>query len=284
MTHLVKQRTPHDCAVACMAMLTGRTYDSVMAAIGDAFDPEKGMAREETALKRLGFDNSYASGEPAGNFVCLRRDWCISTKFFRRLAWARRALMSVPSLNFEGGWHMVYFDGREVYDPSNMKTYSRFEQLEPDEMVLFSEVRPKPVLPVAHAEKTREYAERLIEPLREVARVHGYALGVHGTLERDIDLIAAPWAKPLSPARVLADAIQAKAEEIIGFAYLKDAEGSANPSYHENGSPGYKPHGRLVWSFHLGGGPYIDLSILAPGYEPDIHDYVLGCNVLAYSG
>lgn len=135
-----------------------------------------------------------------------------------------------------------------------------------------------------HVEKCREYAERLIEPLREVARAHGYALGVHGSLARDIDLIAAPWAKPLSPARVLAEAIQAKAEEITGIAYFKDAEGAANPEYKWNGSPGHKPHGRLCWSFHLGGGPYIDLSVLAPGYEPDVHDYVLGWNVLARSG
>lgn len=125
-------------------------------------------------------------------------------------------------------------------------------------------------------QRCRELAARLIEPLRAVAREHGYALGVHGTIERDIDLIAAPWAKPLSPARVLADAIQAKAEEIAGLAYLKDAEGAANPHYDYSGRPGYKPHGRLVWSFHLGGGPYIDLSVLAPGHEPDTWEYVIG--------
>jgi hypothetical protein len=35
--------------------------------------------------------------------------------------------------------------------------------------------------------------ELLIEPLRAVARSLGYALTVHGSLVRDIDLVAVPW-------------------------------------------------------------------------------------------
>ena len=34
-----------------------------------------------------------------------------------------------------------------------------------------------------------------IRLIRELAREVGYAIGVHGTLERDLDLIAAPWTK-----------------------------------------------------------------------------------------
>ena len=32
-----------------------------------------------------------------------------------------------------------------------------------------------------------------IDRIRELAREVGYAIGVHGTQERDLDLIAAPW-------------------------------------------------------------------------------------------
>lgn len=39
----------------------------------------------------------------------------------------------------------------------------------------------------------RSYYLKLIPPIREVARRAGYAIGVHGSLERDLDLIAAPW-------------------------------------------------------------------------------------------
>lgn len=112
--------------------------------------------------------------------------------------------------------------------------------------------------------KTVEQYEMLIEPLREVARGHGYALAVHGTLVRDIDLIAAPWSEPLSAAKVLAEAIRAKAEQVSGAAFMAPHE---SDEYFQNGCPGLKAHGRLCWSFHLGGGPYIDLSVLAPGKE-----------------
>lgn len=43
------------------------------------------------------------------------------------------------------------------------------------------------------AEGWEEPALPDIERIRELAHQVGYALGVHGTLERDLDLIAAPW-------------------------------------------------------------------------------------------
>lgn len=35
--------------------------------------------------------------------------------------------------------------------------------------------------------------DEIICRVRELAKQVGYAIGVHGTLERDIDLIAVPW-------------------------------------------------------------------------------------------
>lgn len=35
--------------------------------------------------------------------------------------------------------------------------------------------------------------EKTIEKIRKVARRHGWAIGVHGSLKRDIDLIGTPW-------------------------------------------------------------------------------------------
>lgn len=117
----------------------------------------------------------------------------------------------------------------------------------------------------AHAARCRLLADRLIEPLREVARRYGYALGVHGSLRRDIDLIAVPWA-PIAWSTnpvTLAEAIMEKAAELNdGVAFQKPGEDSW---WFIAGCPGGKPHGRLCWTFHLGGGPYIDLSVIPPG-------------------
>lgn len=102
---------------------------------------------------------------------------------------------------------------------------------------------------------------RLIGPLRAKARELGYALAVHGTLKRDIDLVAAPWAPEAVEAVVLAEALRATAAEHNGgVAFQTPVE--ADDPWHRAGMPCHKPHGRLCWSFHLGGGPYIDLSVM----------------------
>jgi len=136
MTTLVKQRTRMDCAICCMAMLTGRDYDDVMAAVGDAFDQVKGMRYDQKALKRLGFRFSYENGQPAGDAV-VRLRGIMAPEFFLCLAWGRRALISVPSLNTPDSFHMVFYDGRRVFDPAPKKTYRAFADLRPNEMVLF---------------------------------------------------------------------------------------------------------------------------------------------------
>jgi hypothetical protein len=104
-----------------------------------------------------------------------------------------------------------------------------------------------------HAERCREMAEILIVPLREVARRHGYALGVHGSLSYDIDLIACPWRDLCTSPESLADAINAAVAAIAGQSKME--------------GPEQKPCGRLAWSFHMGGGPYVDLSVMPPNAE-----------------
>jgi hypothetical protein len=106
----------------------------------------------------------------------------------------------------------------------------------------------------------------LIGPLREKARELGYAIGVHGTLKRDIDLIACPWTPEAAPARELAEALQAVTLAVNGKADLAWHAGR-DPEFTREGGPGIKPHGRLCWTIHLGGGPYIDLSVMPRSAE-----------------
>lgn len=92
---------------------------------------------------------------------------------------------------------------------------------------------------------------KVIGPLRAKARELGYALGVHGSIKRDIDLIACPWTnKAVGPLR-LAEALRAETEHVIGFAVF----GNDGPF------PRRKPHGRRCWTIHFNG-TYIDLSIM----------------------
>lgn len=107
-----------------------------------------------------------------------------------------------------------------------------------------------------HAESCQRLAKILIEPLREVARRHGYALGVHGSLSYDIDLIACPWREGCVDQETVAKAVQEAVRAIVGNAEMIGDQ-----------TPTQKPHGRLAWSFHMGGGPYIDLSVLPPNNQ-----------------
>ena len=99
--------------------------------------------------------------------------------------------------------------------------------------------------------------------LRDVAKAHGYALAVHGSMHRDLDLIACPWVEDAAEPQVLADALR---EAVKGrFTWQ-------NRSFED---PSPRPHGRLAYAFYLDreswqgqDGPFIDLSImprLVPG-------------------
>ena len=118
-------------------------------------------------------------------------------------------------------------------------------------------------LPIVAA---REHFERLITPLRNIARRHGYALAVHGSLARDIDLIAAPWTIDASDAATLSEAIRAEAQEITGRTAFWMHDVKADPRDFTRRNPEPKAHGRLGWSIHLAGtGTYIDLSVMPIG-------------------
>lgn len=92
-----------------------------------------------------------------------------------------------------------------------------------------------------------------------IAREKGYALAVHGSLARDYDFIAVPWAFAAVPAEELVEAIRAR----VGGKICNVPE--ADPFDFTRRNPEPKPHGRLAWSIHLGGAPYIDLSVMPRG-------------------
>jgi hypothetical protein len=94
----------------------------------------------------------------------------------------------------------------------------------------------------------------VIDDIRRIAREHGYAIAVHGSMraEKDIDLLAAPWVKNAHAPRTLMRAINK-------LPYLKRVVA------HDLDPP--KPHGRLGWvwliTHHQDSCPfYVDLSCM----------------------
>lgn len=105
------------------------------------------------------------------------------------------------------------------------------------------------------------YYLQILPDIREAAKRHGYAVGLHGSMTRDLDLIAVPWTEHASPPDVLAVAIK-------GAVNGNWDDERYHDHWHQMGKPGNKPHGRLCWSIKLGGGAYIDLSV-APPSKPE---------------
>ncbi|WP_316389508.1 hypothetical protein [Enterobacter cloacae] len=89
----------------------------------------------------------------------------------------------------------------------------------------------------------------LYPALAEIARKHGYAMAIHGTMARDFDLICIPWVETPS-----------KPEEVV-------AEITATYATTDITNPGYKHHGRLAYSVCFGFGewigPYISIHFLS---------------------
>lgn len=102
---------------------------------------------------------------------------------------------------------------------------------------------PKPEKPVKTTNAPL-YASAYAK-LVPVARQHGYALAIHGSMARDLDLIAVPWvAHPSSPTNLVA----AFAEAV----YFNSTSG-----------PSPALHGREIWTLTFPGECFVDLSVMA---------------------
>lgn len=89
------------------------------------------------------------------------------------------------------------------------------------------------------------YAAALYPGLAEVAKRYGYALAVHGSVQRDFDLIAIPWTPEATDPQVVVTAICGE------FAIT------------QLGNPTVKEHGRLAFTVSIGFGEcFLDLSFM----------------------
>ena len=99
-----------------------------------------------------------------------------------------------------------------------------------------------------HQRQCREYCDALLPALRLVAESCGYAIAVHGSLARDIDLIAVPWRDLETGGGYLAQRLHGVVNAVFSSATLSE--------------PTLKPHGRRAWMIRFCGAHYIDLSVM----------------------
>ncbi|UFH59852.1 hypothetical protein [Sulfurovum mangrovi] len=89
--------------------------------------------------------------------------------------------------------------------------------------------------------------------LCEIAKSCGYSLAIHGSVQRDFDLVAIPWIEEANTQEALVEKLAKYADDVMGVAFLgKDIIDG----------PEEKPHGRVAYSIQLGNGAYLDISIM----------------------
>ena len=96
------------------------------------------------------------------------------------------------------------------------------------------------------SERTIYYA-MILPDLRDAAKECGYTLALHGSMARDLDLIAVPWTEDAASREALLEAVAGACGAIMD-GVEEDAED--------------KPHGRRSYALVIFGEWYIDLSIM----------------------
>jgi len=91
----------------------------------------------------------------------------------------------------------------------------------------------------------------LYPSLKEAAVSCGYALSIHGSMSRDMDLIAVPWVEDPKPVSDL-------------VFELNKCLGNTVWSKHNLTNKENKPHGRVSYTLSIGGDWFIDLSVMPP--------------------
>lgn len=97
------------------------------------------------------------------------------------------------------------------------------------------------------------YAQ-MLPKIKAAAKSLGYALAIHGTMTRDLDILAVPWIEEAKSPKELVDAIQ----QAVGGYVIGDLADRGKISE----EPTKQPHGRLSWNICWGGKPFIDLSVM----------------------
>lgn len=100
----------------------------------------------------------------------------------------------------------------------------------------------------------------LLPQLMEAGRELGYAIAVHGSLARDLDIIAVPWTEEAAnPERLVMHLMAAVDGRLRNGARNEAGEWIPVPG----SEPKPLPHGRLAWTIHIGhDGMYLDVSVM----------------------
>lgn len=116
------------------------------------------------------------------------------------------------------------------------------------------------------------YYLQLLPDIREAAKACGFAIGLHGSMTKDFDLIAAPWTADAKSPEELIEAIRVAVDGKIIPTGTKGGRWSKELNQFVDAiieNPQKKPCGRLAWNIQLGAGAVLDVSVM-PKSVPEL--------------
>ena len=143
------------------------------------------------------------------------------------------------------------------------------------------ENRPLEMPPVASPSSSCSGIPVVIDPdysafivrARIIAKQEGYALAIHGSTTRDLDLIAVPWTKEARSPQALTARID------FNTGWRRQRADGTRCEIGERVEPTAKEHGRLVWTFMPEGFAdprFVDFSVIPPNSKdslPELGDF-----------
>ncbi len=101
-------------------------------------------------------------------------------------------------------------------------------------------------------DKLKDRFIKALPKMREAAKKHGYAIAIHGSMERDFDIVVIPWTNDATDTYSVAHAIR---------------EAAGSDRWRCPHTRGDGPHGREWWPFDWEDSPrenrgYVDMSIM----------------------
>ena len=89
-----------------------------------------------------------------------------------------------------------------------------------------------------------------IHEIQSVAHASGYAIAIHGSMQRDLDVIAVPWTDAAISGKRLVRRLCKALRLTVGD------------------GPTQRPHGRRSWALMMAGAGFMDLSVM-PRSRPE---------------
>jgi len=136
--NVYKQERESDCMLACIACV-------VQQSIGELFTPPfRDMIELEKGTHGDDITKAFDMAGLRKGTDYFKVHVGSSTQFpqlVNNLLVGRRAILQVKSLNYQDAYHMVYWNGETLYDPSNKQVYQWIDQCLPVWVWLFDEMK-----------------------------------------------------------------------------------------------------------------------------------------------